>query len=99
MDRMFARDLRERLLTLYVACTVGMLRRVYANNAMLLRRNVWSDSLLADRVARYKAATGARIREWDIGTIGHYAGFHCSWCYSPEGVRFVVVEIPFARFH
>jgi beta-1,4-mannosyl-glycoprotein beta-1,4-N-acetylglucosaminyltransferase len=49
LDRMFMRDKQERLLTLYVACTMGMLRKVYGNNAMLLRRNVWSDSLLADR--------------------------------------------------
>ena len=22
-----------------------------------------------------------------MGQIGHYGGWHCSWCYSPEGIR------------
>ena len=27
------------------------------------------------------------FHEWDLGSIGHYAGYHCSWCYDPEGIR------------
>ena len=27
------------------------------------------------------------FHEWDAGTIEHYAGYHCSWCYDPEGIR------------
>ena len=27
------------------------------------------------------------FHEMDIGSIGHYAGYHCSWCYDPEGIR------------
>ena len=27
------------------------------------------------------------LSEWDAGGLGHYAGHHCSWCYSPEGIR------------
>ena len=38
MDLLFKRESQERLLELYVACTVGMLRIVYGHNAMLLRR-------------------------------------------------------------
>lgn len=22
-----------------------------------------------------------------LGTVPHYAGHHCSWCYPPEGIR------------
>ena len=76
----------ERLLQLWVVSTVGMLKNVYGNNGMLLRRNVWRDKLLADRLRNY-TASGHAIKEWDAGTLGHYAGFHCSWCYSPEGIR------------
>ena len=25
--------------------------------------------------------------EWDLGSLGHYAGHHCSWCYDPQGIR------------
>ena len=41
MDLLFKRESQERLLELYVACTVGMLRIVYGHNAMLLRQE-WS---------------------------------------------------------
>ena len=27
------------------------------------------------------------FHEWELGSIGHYAGYHCSWCYDPEGIR------------
>ena len=37
MDMFLKRERQERLLQLYVACTVGMLRVVYGHNAMLLR--------------------------------------------------------------
>lgn len=77
---------KERLLQLWVVCTLGMLDQVYSNNSMLLRRNVWDNDLLKDRVDNYTGA-GHVIHEWDIGTLGHYAGFHCSWCYSAEGIR------------
>ncbi|CAL4068311.1 unnamed protein product, partial [Meganyctiphanes norvegica] len=23
---------------------------------------------------------------WWAGTVGHYAGWHCSWCFSPSGI-------------
>eukprot|EP00095_Tigriopus_kingsejongensis_P000459 snap_masked-scaffold217_size252476-processed-gene-1.4 protein:Tk00459 transcript:snap_masked-scaffold217_size252476-processed-gene-1.4-mRNA-1 annotation:"hypothetical protein DAPPUDRAFT_50861" len=77
---------RERLLELSVICTLGMLSRVYSNNAMLLRRNVYKDPLLADALTNY-SQTGHGIQEWTAGTLDHYAGFHCSWCYSPQGIR------------
>ncbi len=48
---------------------------------------MWRDKLLKDRVKNYTAAHPGAIREWDAGTLGHYAGFHCSWCYHPEGIR------------
>ena len=38
IDLLFKRESQERLLELYVACTVGMLRIVYGHNAMLLRQ-------------------------------------------------------------
>merc|ERR1719348_619795 len=77
---------KEKLLTLYVACTVGMLQTVYGNNAMLLRRNVWSHSLLKDRLANYTSNHSKPV-EWTLGNIPNYAGHHCSWCYTPEGIR------------
>ena len=60
-----------------------MLNDVYGNNAMLLRRNVWNNDLLKEKFKNYTKP----IKEWDIGKLGHYAGYHCSWCYTPEGIR------------
>lgn len=77
----------ERLLQLYVMCTMGMLKKVYSNNGMLLRRNVWKNELLEKKVHNYTKLEGHVIKEWEIGAIGHYAGYHCSWCYNPEGIR------------
>ena len=74
---------KERLLQLWVVCTLGMLSTVYSNNSMLLRRNVWENDLLKKNVKNYTNP----IKEWEIGTLGHYAGYHCSWCYKPEGIR------------
>ena len=59
---------------------------------MFCRRNVWSDPLLADRLANYTKSSSSsngvrRVREWTAGAVGHYAGYHCSWCYHPEGIR------------
>ena len=64
---------KERLLQLWVVCTMGMLKNVYGNNAMLLRRNVWENELLEERVKNY-TKSGHQIREWDLGKLGHFAG-------------------------
>jgi len=77
----------ERLLQLWVTCTLGMLKTVYHNNAMFMRRNVWKEKLLAKEVSIYQNSTGVRIRPWEVGRSGHFAGYHCSWCYNPEGIR------------
>ena len=60
--QVLAGDPKERLLQLYTACTVGMLRKVYSTNAMLMRRNVWSDDLLKSRVHNYTKVEGHTIR-------------------------------------
>lgn len=39
-----------------------MLRKVYSTNAMLMRRNVWSDDLLKSRVHNYTKVEGHTIR-------------------------------------
>ena len=63
-----------------------MLKTVYSDNGMLLRRNVWESDLLKDKLKNY-TQSGHTIKEWEIGKLGHFAGYHCSWCYSPEGIR------------
>ena len=50
LSKLLSRGPTERLLTLYVACTVRMLRDVYGNNAMSLRRNVMKHKLLREKL-------------------------------------------------
>ena len=60
---------KERLLQLWVACSLGMLREVYSNNAMLLRRNVWDNELLSDKLKNYTSKSSFRVKEWDVGKL------------------------------
>ena len=53
IGKLIASKPKERLLQLWVACTLGMLKEVYSNNAMLLRRNVWDNDLLVDKLKNY----------------------------------------------
>eukprot|EP00096_Caligus_rogercresseyi_P011072 TRINITY_DN4245_c0_g1_i1.p1 TRINITY_DN4245_c0_g1~~TRINITY_DN4245_c0_g1_i1.p1 ORF type:complete len:387 (+),score=60.14 TRINITY_DN4245_c0_g1_i1:421-1581(+) len=75
----------EKLLQLYNVCTLGMMEKVYGNNAMLLRKNAYKHKKLKKAFKVYAASHDVRV--WNIGTLGHYAGYHCSWCFDPEGIR------------
>ena len=54
------------------------------------RRNVWDNDLLKERVDNY-TSEGHVIKQWDIGTLNHYAGYHCSWCYKPGANTFKMI--------
>jgi len=84
--KLFKGARKEKLLTLYVACTLGMLKEVYGNNAFHLRRNVYENKLLKERVQNY-TKTHDKLKEWTLGASPYYAGHHCSWCTDPQGIR------------
>ena len=50
----FSKGPKERLLQLWVASTIGMLRDVYVGNGMLLRRNVWDNKILKNKTDSYR---------------------------------------------
>ena len=50
----FNKGPKERLLQLWVASTIGMLRDVYVGNGMLLRRNVWDNKILKNKTDSYR---------------------------------------------
>ena len=54
LGSLFKKEPTEKLLQLWVASTIGMLRDVYVGNGMLLRRNVWSNKALEERKKKYK---------------------------------------------
>ena len=53
LGALFHKEPKERLLQLWVASTIGMLRDVYVGNGMLLRRNVWKNKILEERKLKY----------------------------------------------
>ena len=63
-----------------------MVREVYDGKVMSIRRNYLNKPPLLGRVEAY-IRSGNPVMEWNIGQIGAYAGFHCSWCYKPEGIK------------
>ena len=34
-----------------------------------------------------RVVTTKYLSEWTLGNSPHYAGWHCSWCYPPSGIK------------
>ncbi|XP_078467134.1 beta-1,4-mannosyl-glycoprotein 4-beta-N-acetylglucosaminyltransferase [Lampetra planeri] len=69
--------------------TVGALREVYGGNGIMLRRRHYYDM---PRFRDYERRSGTRMERWSVGTASRHAGWHCSWCFPPEGVRTKLVS-------
>ena len=63
-----------------------MVWEVCNNNTFLIRKDMSNSQPFQDRLEAYRQQ-GNHVSPWTIGKVGHYAGFHCSWCYDPEGIR------------
>ncbi|XP_065108939.1 beta-1,4-mannosyl-glycoprotein 4-beta-N-acetylglucosaminyltransferase a [Paramisgurnus dabryanus] len=70
-------------LNILSACTVAMLSKVYNRDGILLRRR---DYYTMPGFREYENSTGRILVSWSIGSPVHYAGWHCSWCFRPEGI-------------
>ena len=81
---------RHFCMNLKVACTVGMLRQVYDNRLMRLRRG-WDDHTAENRTKIINVVNEGMIKYSQDGkhnvsdtfSIGrcenNYAGYHCTW--------------------
>ncbi|XP_063585389.1 beta-1,4-mannosyl-glycoprotein 4-beta-N-acetylglucosaminyltransferase-like [Penaeus indicus] len=77
---------REKLTVVNSAATIGMLRRVLLNNTFYIRKqDAWKNEKLTESLEKYREE-GHLVKDWVAGTIGHYAGWHCSWCFSPPNI-------------
>lgn len=76
----------EDVTKIVAIATMRMVREVYDGKVMSIRRNYLATPPLLGKVEVY-AKSGHSVMEWIIGRVGAYAGFHCSWCYKPEGIR------------
>lgn len=70
-------------------CTVGMLFAVYKGNGILLRRREYYS--MPD-FRSYESNTGHILIPWSIGSPVHEAGWHCSWCFKPEGIYYKLIS-------
>ncbi|XP_057698404.1 beta-1,4-mannosyl-glycoprotein 4-beta-N-acetylglucosaminyltransferase isoform X1 [Corythoichthys intestinalis] len=70
-------------------CTMGMLRAVYDGDGIKLRRREYY-TMAGFR--KYENDTGHILVQWSLGSPFHFAGWHCSWCFSPEGILYKLVS-------
>ncbi|XP_037114451.1 beta-1,4-mannosyl-glycoprotein 4-beta-N-acetylglucosaminyltransferase isoform X1 [Syngnathus acus] len=70
-------------------CTTGMLHAVYEGDGIKLRRREYY-TMAAFR--KYENDTGHILVQWSLGSPFHFAGWHCSWCFPPEGILFKLVS-------
>ncbi|XP_052397941.1 beta-1,4-mannosyl-glycoprotein 4-beta-N-acetylglucosaminyltransferase [Carassius gibelio] len=71
------------------ACTAAMLFKVYNGDGILLRRRSYY-SMSGFR--EYENSTGRILVPWAIGSPVHYAGWHCSWCFKPDGIYYKLIS-------
>ncbi|KAB5517628.1 hypothetical protein PHYPO_G00169360 [Pangasianodon hypophthalmus] len=70
-------------------CTIGMLHTVYRGDGILLRRrNYYTMSGFRE----YENKSGQALMPWSIGSPVHYAGWHCSWCFTPDGIYYKLIS-------
>lgn len=70
-------------------CTVGMLHNVYDGDGIKLRRREY---YTMPGFRKYENDTGHILVQWSVGSPVHFAGWHCSWCFTPEGIFFKLVS-------
>ncbi|XP_059809840.1 beta-1,4-mannosyl-glycoprotein 4-beta-N-acetylglucosaminyltransferase-like isoform X3 [Hypanus sabinus] len=70
-------------------CTVAMLFMVYNGDGIKLRRREY---YLMPNFRQYENSTGHILVPWSVGSPLHFAGWHCSWCFRPEGIRYKLLS-------
>ncbi|XP_051985808.1 beta-1,4-mannosyl-glycoprotein 4-beta-N-acetylglucosaminyltransferase [Xyrauchen texanus] len=70
-------------------CTIGMLKDVYDSDGIRLRRREY---YTMPGFRKYENDTRHILVQWSIGSPFHFAGWHCSWCFTPEGIHFKLIS-------
>ncbi|XP_006803879.1 beta-1,4-mannosyl-glycoprotein 4-beta-N-acetylglucosaminyltransferase [Neolamprologus brichardi] len=70
-------------------CTLRMLHDVYDGDGIKLRRREY---YTMPGFRKYENDTGHILVQWSVGSPFHFAGWHCSWCFTPEGIYFKLVS-------
>ena len=64
----------EQVTNIVAAASIQMIREVYDNRIMAMRRHHVLEEPISSRLEDY----GDQFQRWDIGKIGFYSGHHCS---------------------
>ncbi|KAM6972248.1 beta-1,4-mannosyl-glycoprotein 4-beta-N-acetylglucosaminyltransferase [Aplochiton taeniatus] len=70
-------------------CTTGMLQDVYDSDGIRLRRREY---YTMPGFRKYENDTGHILVQWAVGSPFHFAGWHCSWCFTPQGIHFKLIS-------
>lgn len=70
---------------IYVGCTLSMMRYVFQYSAFELRAGDYFTKHAA--LIQAYVTSGGNVYEWHLGENGFPAGWHCSWCMPPEGIK------------
>lgn len=71
----------------YGGSSVALLRGVLGGKLYDIRnapKNVAKDG---NFLRKFRRMTGVKVRPWLFGSKIHPAGWHCSWCFLPPGIR------------
>lgn len=82
---------------LQVGATFAMMKQVYNMSLSLLRKKQY---LVKNRhlFSEYSKQTGVSTGPLVIGNRHYPAGFHCSWCFTPIGIRTKLISAVNADF-
>lgn len=71
--------------TVYGAASIGMLATVFQNSLYDIRGS--KKQLPSSNHDLFIRQYGGRIQPWCFGNKESPAGWHCSWCFTAEGIR------------
>ena len=72
----------ERPTKVSTSCSLRLLRDVFGNNPFWIRKFSQNmlNKIIETRLQEYALEYPNTVLPWTVGSVGRYAGWHCSWC-------------------
>ena len=68
--------------------SIGVLKHVLQSQAYYIRGGIDAITSQTARLNSYlKSHPNERFRSWSFGNYTNPSGWHCSWCFDPEGIQ------------
>ncbi|XP_018019138.1 beta-1,4-mannosyl-glycoprotein 4-beta-N-acetylglucosaminyltransferase [Hyalella azteca] len=75
---------KELTTTVSAVATMGLVTKVLENDPFMIRGRLTNAK--SELLAAYNRQYPGLVNLWTAGGVDHYCGWHCSWCFSPEGI-------------